>query len=274
MTVIVDSSASLTIDAIKRVSYQYETIALSDAAVERMDAGLLRFNALIDSGVACYGVTTGLGKLSDATLNAADRKELARNILIARAAATGPPLPEAVSRAIMVLKLGNLVSGADGTRSALARFICDRLNDGFTPWVPSLGHGMGADAIAHTHCFQTFLGEGFVFDDQKSTESSATAHRLPALQALARRGIQAFDLERKEGLALLNGIAAAPALALHAAIESRELYRFANAVAATAIDAMAAPKDALDPALAAIAPEPGIVDSLNSYHPAGTRPVV
>lgn len=263
MTVVIESPASLTIDAIARVAYDREAIALSAAAVERMNKGHATFNALIDSGVACYGVTTGLGKLSDTTLETSDREELTRNILIARAAAIGAPLPAVVSRAMMILKLGNLVSGADGTRAALAEFICERLNDSFTPWVPSLGHGMGADAIAHTHCFQTLIGEGYVFADEDQTDFENGDGRVPAIQALRTRGIEPFKLDRKEGLALLNGIAAAPAFALHASIQARELYRLANAIAATSVDAMAAPKDSLDPSLTSIAPEPGIIDSLN-----------
>lgn len=265
MSVVIDNAESLSIEAITLVAYESATVSLSEAAVARMRDGLDRFNALIDSGVPCYGVTTGLGKLSDATLDAQAREDLASNILRARAAATGEPLPVPVARAMMLLKLGNLVSGSDGTTPDLAQFICDRLNDGFTPWVPSQGHGMAADAIAHTHCFQTFIGEGFVFADGPDS-GSGEVRRIAASQALATRGVKPFKPGRKEGLALLNGIAATPAYALHAMRETRALYDLANAVAAVSMDAMAAPRDALDASLVDIVPEPGIVDSLNSIN--------
>ncbi len=265
MSVTVDSADSLTIDLITRVAYDNAAVDLSAAAVVRMRDGLDRFNALIDAGVPCYGVTTGLGKLSDATLDDKARTELAKNILRARAAAIGEPLPVPVVRAMMLLKLGNLLSGCDGTSPALAQFICDRLNDGFTPWVPAMGHGMAADAIAHTHCFQTLIGEGFVIADGADPNSGSPG-RVPAADALASRGLKPFEPARKEGLALLNGIAATPAYALHGMKQARALYDLANAVAALSMSAMAAPLDALDPSLASIAPELGIVDSLNSIN--------
>lgn len=259
MSVVVNNPEDLTIDAILRVAFEGETVQLHDDAIVRMAQGRDRFTNLIGAGVPCYGVTTGLGKLVDSDLDEKARLELPHNILRARAAAIGEPMPKAVVRAMMLLKLGNLVSGADGTTPALASYICDRINDGFTPWVPSLGHGMAADAIAHTHCFQTLIGEGFVLDEKGD-------EKVPAATALAERNVEPLQLGHKEGLALLNGIAAAPAYALYGLCLADETLAVANAVVATSIEGAAAPKDAVDPMLSQIAPEPGIEQCLHAFN--------
>ena len=79
---------------------------------------------------------------------------------------------------MMMMRLVNFLSGLDGVRPELCTFLVDRLNDGFTPWVPSIGHGMGADAIAHTHAFQTLIGEGFVMSAMGN--GSQRLRRLPS----------------------------------------------------------------------------------------------
>jgi len=243
MAVVIGGPEDLTIDVLFRVAFEGESVGISDDAISRMSAGRERFTQLIESGVACYGVTTGLGKLVDSDLDDDARRDLPHNILRARASAIGDPLPTPVVRAMLLLKLGNLVSGADGTSANLATYICDRLNDGFTPWVPSLGHGMAADATAHTHCFQTLIGEGFVVDED-------TGERTSASSALAARGVAPITLGQKEGLALLNGIAAT----------------LANGVAAVSIEGAAAPKDAVDLKLREISPEPGIEQSVEAIN--------
>ena len=113
----------------------------------------------------------------------------------------------------MLIRLVNFVSAMSGVRSDLCRFLVDCLNDDLTPWIPSLGHGMAADAIANTQAFQTFIGEGFVF--------AADGKKQAAAEALSQRGVESLQLVEKEGLALLNGISAAAACAFDAQLSAR-----------------------------------------------------
>ena len=157
-----------------------------------------------------------------------------------------------------MLKLTNFLSGRDGVTPELCTFLVDRLNDGFTPWVPSLGHGMGADAIAHTHCFQTFIGEGFVLEE---------GEKIPAADALASRHVSPIQLGQKEGLALLNGVAAAPAYALDAHRKLTRLLRIANKVSAVTIEGCACPKDSFSPDILPFTAEPGIHTIIEQLQP-------
>ena len=143
-----------------RVAYQDETVTIDEALLERVEAGRAHFDRLIERGLPCYGLTTGLGQRVDIQLDEMARAQVAENMLRARAAAIGRPLPRAVVRATLLIRLVNFLSARAAVSAALCRFVVDRLNDDFTPWIPTLGHGMASDAIAHSHAFQTFIGEG------------------------------------------------------------------------------------------------------------------
>ena len=243
-----------------RVVYQHEALQISDALLQQVDAGHARFVDLIERGVPSYGVTTGLGKLVSAELDEAARAELPANMLRARAVAIGAPFAKPVARAMLLIRLVNFLTGRSAVRSELCQNLVDRLNDDFTPWVPSLGHGMAADAIANTHAFQTLIGEGFVYGlDQQ---------RLPAALALQQRNVAPLALAGREGLALVNGVCAAPALAMDAFYRLDELLGLANLVAAVSLEGLAAPRDAIDPVVGQLSSEPGIgkiIDSLRKH---------
>lgn len=243
-----------------RVAYQHEPLQISDALLQQVDAGHARFVDLIERGVPSYGVTTGLGKLVSAELDETARAELPANMLRARAVAIGAPFAKPVARAMLFIRLVNFLSGRSGVRSLLCQNLVDRLNDDFTPWVPSLGHGMAADAIANTHAFQTLIGEGFVY--------GADQQRLPAAEALQQRKVAPLMPGGREGLALINGVCAAPALAMDAFYRIDELLALANLVAAVSLEGLAAPRDSIDPLVGQLNSEVGIgkvIDSLRKH---------
>ena len=238
-----------------RVAYQSLPVEIDESLLRQVDAGHDRFNELVAGGLQSYGVTTGLGKLVDAQLDDDARAELPANMLRARASAIGTPFCKPVARAMLLIRLVNFLSGRSAVRSDLCRYLADRLNDGFTPWVPSQGHGMAADAIANTHAFQTLIGEGYVYGPDDS--------RQPAVEALAERRVAAVDLVGREGLALVNGVCAAPARAMDAFYRLEEVFNLANLVAAVSVEGMAAPKDAFDPAVAQLNSESGVKRTLD-----------
>jgi histidine ammonia-lyase len=210
-----------------RVAYQDEPLAIDAELLQEVDAGHTHFLQLIERGVPSYGVTTGLGKLVTAQLDATARAELPANMLRARAVAIGEPFTRPVARAMMMIRLVNFLSGRAAVRSDLCLYLVDRLNDDFTPWIPALGHGMAADAIANTHAFQTLIGEGFVYGPDNQ--------RLAAAIALKNRRVDPFKVIEREGLALINGVCAAPALALLGP-DASEPAPFANSKFSTVKD--------------------------------------
>lgn len=233
-----------------RVAYQDEAVSIDAELLLQVDAGREHFDALIAAGTPCYGVTTGLGQLVTTPLDDDARRELPANMLRARAAAIGAPFTRPVARAMLLIRLVNFLSGRSAVNGALCSYLVDRLNDGFTPWVPGLGHGMAADAIANTHAFQTLIGEGFVYGEDGKREAAAAA--------LEARKLEPYPLSGREGLALINGVCAAPALATDAWYRVEKLLDLANLVAAVSLEGLAAPRDAIDTAVADVSRDMGI----------------
>ena len=257
--IILKTLADINWETVQAVAYEEAPVQIAPELLETVENGRLQFQHLIDQGVPCYGVTTGLGQLVTLDLSEDERQDLPHNILRARAAAIGTPLSRPIVRAMMMMRLVNFLSGLDGVRPELCQFLVARLNDGFTPWVPSLGHGMGADAIAHTHAFQTFIGEGYVMAEDGS--------RTRAAVALAKRDVSPLQLGKKEGLALLNGISAAPAYALDAYREVAALAKLATVVAAVSCEGVAAPKDSFDVRLKGVSHEAGTNEVIDWLQP-------
>ena len=203
-----------------------EPIAVSGSLLEsvgqRRDA-LLRH---LETGVAAYGVTTGLGYLASETIGDDDQAALQRSLLTARASGLGSPLPGDVVRGAMLLRLVGFLSGFPGATPELCRFLADRLNEGWSPVVPRGPYGASGEISPLAHLFQTFIGEGVVELDGEP---------LPAREALARVGTEPYDPAVKEGVALLNGSPFATALGVRLGDLGTRLLDQATVAAALAV---------------------------------------
>ena len=89
------------------------SIRIAAAAVE---AGAKTIEAIVAKGEPVYGINTGFGKLASVRIGTADLATLQRNIVLSHAAGVGEPLPVAVVRLVMALKLASLAQGASGVR--------------------------------------------------------------------------------------------------------------------------------------------------------------
>lgn len=204
------------VDCAARVEIAAELLAHVDARRAAMEAHLA-------GGAPAYGVTTGLGYFSGHAVGAADQAMLQRSILVGRAAATGPPLPQAVVRGAMLLRLTGFLSGHAGVTSALCTFLADRLNDGWYPAVPAAPSGAAGETTPLCHLFQTLIGEGDVVVGGRTRG---------AADELADAGVAPYELASKEGIALVNGAPLAPAMAAAALRRAMSLVDQATVLAA------------------------------------------
>ncbi|MGI8781030.1 MAG: aromatic amino acid lyase [Solirubrobacteraceae bacterium] len=186
----------------RRIVVEREEIAIAPAALARVDAARARLLAHLETGVRAYGVNTGLGHLADTRIDAEQQHSFQRAILL-RGAGHGPPLAPAVARGAMLLRLTGFLSGAAGVSSELCAFLAARLNDGWSPVVPSRAITSAGEVIALSHLFQTLIGAGLVEEE---------GERIGAAEGLARRGVAPYVPGVKEGIALVNGAPLAPAL--------------------------------------------------------------
>jgi len=227
--------AQLDLEEYHRIAFEREPVAAEADALAGVDAERAAMLAHLDGGGAAYGVNTGLGYLMSHSVDADDQAAFQRSILLGRAAGIGPPLSAAVVRGTMLLRLAGFLRGRAGVSADLCRFIIDRLNDGWLPFVPAAISGAAGETVALAHLFETFVGAGSVLLD---------GHAVAAADALADRGLTPYELGAKEGIALINGAPLAPALAVPLALRAEALLEHATLAATLSvavIDASARP---------------------------------
>ena len=204
----------LDLDGYRRLVTGHEALSVDAALLRHVGERRRAMERHLAAGATAYGVTTGLGYFADRAIPGSDQAALQRSILVGRAAGIGPPYDEAVVRGTMLLRLTGFLAGHTGVTPALCSFIADRLNARWHPVVPASRPGSAGETIPLCHLFQTFIGEGEVF---------VAGNAVPAAAALADAGVEPYQLELKEGLALINGAPLAAALGAEALNRCEEL---------------------------------------------------
>ena len=155
---------------------------------------------------AVYGVNTGFGKLASKRIAPEDTARLQRNLILSHASGVGDPLPPAVVRLMMALKLLSLGRGASGVRWELIGLLEDMIARDVMPAVPAQGSvGASGDLAPLAHLTAVMIGEG---------EAVFEGRRMPGADALMLAGLAPVALGPKEGLAMINGTQCSTALAL------------------------------------------------------------
>ncbi len=219
--------------------YRGAAFALDPGARTAVDAAAATVAEIARQDEPVYGVNTGFGKLAQQRIDKADLATLQRNLILSHAAGVGPPLPEAVVRLVIALKIGSLARGASGIRWQIIEAL-ERLDGaGLLPVVPAQGSaGASGDLAPLAHLSAAVIGEGEVMQ--------AGASR-PAAEALADAGLEPVELVAKEGLALINGTQVSAALALAGLFEIERVFQAALVAGALSIDAALGSDTPFDP---------------------------
>ena len=164
-----------------------------------IEASARAVDAIVAKGEAVYGINTGFGKLASVRIADRDLAALQRNIVLSHAAGVGEPMPPAIVRLMMALKLASLGRGASGVRrDDLIAMLHAMLARNVVPVIPSQGSvGASGDLAPLAHLAAAMIG------DRRSFATAASACR-PAMRSRAP-GCAPVVLGPKEGLALLNG---------------------------------------------------------------------
>jgi histidine ammonia-lyase len=244
----------LTIDHVTEVARGRRLVALDDAAVERMRASRAVIERVVEAGATVYGVTTGFGDLANVRIGPADTAALQRNLVRSHAAGVGPPLPDDIVRAMLLLRANALAIGLSGVRVEVVELLVEMLNRAVHPVIPSRGSlGASGDLAPLAHLALVVIGEG--------TASVEGAGPVPGDRALADAGLRPMSLEAKEGLALLNGTQLMGAIGALAHHDALRLALTADVVGAMSLEAMLGTGAAFDERLIAARPHPGQVAS-------------
>ena len=232
MSIYISRQNDITLDVYNRVVYDGETIEFAHDLLTSIDKSHSDFIDFLKSGSTVYGSTTGSGAMVNDPVSQSDWPERQYNALVNHSAAIGKPLPYFVSRGILFLRINALLSGHAAASVNLVNYMTNRLNEGFTPWVPSSGHGMDGETIPHTHMAQTLIGEGFLI--------TPDGNKVSAKTYLEENSLSPFEPSRRDGGAMINGYGASVAYAVHARRHLTCLLNHLTLVAAISIEGIAA----------------------------------
>jgi histidine ammonia-lyase len=239
----------LTIEEVVAVAAEGEPVSLAPEAVEKMLRARAVVERLASTDTPVYGVNTGVGLLADVRIPRQDLEQLQRNVLRSHACGVGEPLGRAEVRAMMLIRANVLAKGFSGIRPVVAERLCDLLNRGVTPVVPSRGSvGASGDLAPLAHIALVLIGEG---------EAEVDGARLPGGEALARAGLEPLTLASKEGISLVNGTQAMLAVGCLQLAASEILADTADLVCAMTLDALRGTPRAFDPRIHQTRPFPG-----------------
>jgi histidine ammonia-lyase len=230
MTVELATRTDIDLEAVRRVARGGESVRIAPAARERIDAARAAFLRLIDRpDVLVYGVTSDYGDRATVRLDPVERRAMAaRKHEIA--IAFGEPLPERVTRAIVVARMANLIEGHAAVSSSFAAAVAGLLDGAPLPPVPRHGHGGSGEIIALGHLFGPLM--------------------------------RTLELAEKEAGGVLNGSPCAAGMASDAALSAARRVELAEAVLALAVDAFGAPLEAYDPVLEGLWGDPYEAEAL------------
>ena len=229
---------TLTIEEVKRVARDCEPAEISQEACAAINHSRAHVEAMLKSGEAVYGLTTGFGKFSDTRIADKDTEELQRNLIVSHACGTGDPLPTEAVRGVMLLRLNALVSGFSGIRLSTMETLLQMLNLGVHPVIPEKGSlGASGDLVPLAHMVLPMIGLGL---------AEYRGEILPGAEAMKKAGINPVKLAAKEGLALINGTQVMTSIGTLCVYDAVQLSKNADIIASLTCEAQSSITRAFD----------------------------
>ncbi len=243
----------LTPGEVRRVAVEDDAVELSGDSVRAMQRSRAVVEKLASGDDAVYAVNTGVGLLADVRVSAEDLEQLQRNVIRSHACGVGPPLAREEVRAMMLIRANVLAKGFSGIRPVVAERLCDLLNRGVTPVVPSQGSvGASGDLAPLAHIALVLMGEG---------EADYQGHRLAGGEALRLATVAPIALASKEGVSLVNGTQAMLAVGLLQLLDAEQLAEAADLICAMTVDGLRGTPRAFDPRIHETRPFAGQIRS-------------
>src|SRR5438270_1683606 len=255
----------LTLEDLRDVVYARRPVLLDAEARERVERARAVVDDLVANDRLAYAITTGVGMLSDVRISADQNRELQVNLLRSHAVGVGEPLSEAETRAMILLRANSLAKGFSGVRPEVINTLCEMLNRGVHPVIPSQGSvGASGDLAPLAHLALVLIGEGEAFVSDTPREPGKPERRgkkLSGAKALAAVQIKPLILEAKEAISLINGTQAMLAVGALTLLSAETLVDSADVLGAMSLDALKGTDAAFDERIHRARPHPGQVKS-------------
>ncbi len=248
----------LSLEQLRQIHEGGVSLKLADSAWDAVRASAAVVERAAHGAEPVYGINTGFGKLASTRIDAGDLAQLQFNLIRSHSVGVGEPMPAAVVRLMLALKVTSLARGYSGVRPVVIETLLAVFNAGLIPEVPSKGSvGASGDLAPLAHLTLALIGEGrFLRADGAS---------MPAADALRPAGIQPLTLAAKEGLALINGTQVSTALALHALIAFQPVFDSAIVTGALSVEAARGSDAPFDPRIHEVRGHPGQIAAAACY---------
>ncbi len=234
------SGGDLTLEQVREVASERRPVLLFAEAREAVDRARAVVEEIVASNKLAYAITTGVGKLSEVRIAGDQIRELQVNLVRSHAMGVGEPLSVPETRAMMLLRANSLAKGYSGVRGIVIDRLCEMLNRGVTPFVPSQGSvGASGDLAPLAHLALALIGEGECID-------AVPGARISSSDALRRAQIKPLVLEAKESISLINGTQGMLAVGTLALLAAETLVDSADVLGGLCCDALKGTDAAFD----------------------------
>jgi histidine ammonia-lyase len=223
-------NSQLDILTIKSIFKENGRIALSEEAEQRIDKCRNYLDKKLSAAhSSIYGINTGFGALHNTKIAPKDYNKLQVNLLRSHACGAGEEVPAEIVRLMLLLKIQSLSYGHSAVDIATVERLVDFFNHHITPVVYQQGSlGASGDLAPLAHLSLPLIGEGDVHYKGK---------HLTTAQLYKELDWKPLTLKSKEGLALLNGTQFMSAYGVWLLMETENICKIADTIAALSIDA-------------------------------------
>ena len=118
----------MTLADLVAIARQDAPVAWSDRSARRVARSRRLIEKWVREERTVYGLTTGFGALSDVTISRRDTRRLQENILQSHAAGVGQPMEREAVRAMVALRIKDLLRGHAGIRLKTIQHLASLLN--------------------------------------------------------------------------------------------------------------------------------------------------